>query len=158
MRGQAFVVVAALAAAVAHAQAPTARAAALTEAVCTSSQLAATVPTSRIGEPVSTVVLDSLTWVAAAQDMPAHCLVNGRLQPVDTSATAQPIRFAVALPAAWNRRAIQQGGGGMNGTVPRVANNDLRQGYVTYGSDSGHANDPRWALNDEAIRNLATRR
>jgi feruloyl esterase len=112
------------------------------------------VPADRIGEPVSTVVLDSLSWVPAAETMPAHCLVNGRLQPVDTSTTAQPIRFAVALPAAWNRRAIQLGGGGMNGTVPRVANNDLRQGYATYGSDSGHANDPRWALNDEAIRNL----
>jgi feruloyl esterase len=80
--------------------------------------------------------------------------VNGRLQPVDTSSTAQPIRFAVALPAAWNRRAIQLGGAGMNGFVPRVAGNDLRQGYVAYGSDSGHANDPKWAPNDEAIRNL----
>ena len=86
--------------------------------------------------------------------MPAHCLVTGQLQPVDTSSTAQPIRFAVALPAMWNRRAIQLGGGGMNGTVPRVAGADLRQGYVSYGSDSGHANDPKWALNDEAIRNL----
>jgi hypothetical protein len=155
MRGRAAVFgLAALAAGVASAQAPGSGTAALAEAVCTGSQLAAPVPKDRIGEPVSSVVLDSLTWVTAAQDAPAHCLVNGRLQPVDTSATAQPIRFAVALPAAWNRRAIQLGGGGMNGTVPRVANNDLRQGYVTYGSDSGHANDPRWALNDEAIRNL----
>jgi feruloyl esterase len=127
---------------------------ALTEAVCTAAALAATVPADRIGEPVSAVVLDSLTWVAAAQNLPAHCLVNGRMQPVDTSSTAQSIRFAVALPAAWNRRAIQQGGGGMNGTVPRVANADLQRGYATYGSDSGHGNDPVWALNDEAIRNL----
>jgi feruloyl esterase len=80
--------------------------------------------------------------------------VNGRLQPVDTISTAQPIRFAVALPAAWNGRAIQLGGAGMNGIVPRVGGGDLRQGYATYGSDSGHANDPKWALNDEAIRNL----
>jgi feruloyl esterase len=126
----------------------------LTEAVCKSGALAATVPAERIGEPIAAVVLDSLTWVAATQDAPAHCLVNGRLQPIDTSATAQPIRFAVALPAAWNRRAIQLGGAGMNGIVPRLAGNELRQGYVTYGSDSGHANDPKWALNDEAIRNL----
>ena len=91
---------------------------ALTEAACTSPALAATVPTDRIGEPVSAVVLEVPTWVAATQDAPAHCLVAGRMQPVDTSSTAQPIRFAVALPATWNRRAIQLGGGGMNGIVP----------------------------------------
>lgn len=133
---------------------PPAGPASLTAGACTSPALAAAVPSDRIGEPVSAVVLDSPSWVPAAETLPAHCLVTGRLEPIDTSATAQPIRFAVALPAAWNRRAIQLGGGGMNGTVPRVANNDLRQGYVTYGSDSGHANDPAWALNDEAIRNL----
>ncbi|HEY3518234.1 MAG TPA: tannase/feruloyl esterase family alpha/beta hydrolase, partial [Gammaproteobacteria bacterium] len=133
---------------------PAVESATLTEAACKSEALAATVPAERIGEPVSAVVLDSLTWVAATQEAPAHCLVNGRLQPVDTSVTAQPIRFAVALPAAWNRRAIQLGGAGMNGFVPRVAGDELRRGYVTYGSDSGHANDPKWALNDEAIRNL----
>ena len=152
-RLSALVILAALGAGNAAAQ-PAADAAALTEAVCKSPALAASVPVDRIGEPVSAVVLDPPTWVAAAQDAPAHCLVTGRMQPVDTSSTAQPIRFAVALPAAWNRRAIQLGGAGMNGVVPRVAGNDLRQGYVTYGSDSGHANDPKWALNDEAIRNL----
>jgi hypothetical protein len=144
---------AALSAAAAHAQ-PQAGFASLTESACTSAALAATVSPAAIGEPVSAVALDAPRWVAATQEMPAHCLVAGRLEPVDRSSTAQPIRFAVALPAAWNRRAIQLGGGGMNGTVPRVANNDLRQGYVTYGSDSGHADDPSWVLNDEAVRNL----
>ena len=144
----------AIAAGTAHAQAPIADSARLSDAVCASPALAAAVPADSIGEPVSAVALDAPAWVAATQDAPAHCLITGRLQPVDTSSTAQPIRFAVALPAAWNRRAIQLGGGGMNGTVPRVAGNDLRQGYATYGSDSGHANDPKWALNDEAIRNL----
>jgi feruloyl esterase len=147
-------VLAAALAGIAHAQTGAATTAALTEAVCTSAALAATVPVTRIGEPVSAVVLDPPAWVAAAQNTPAHCLVSGRLQPVDTSSTAQPIKFAVALPAAWNRRGIQLGGGGMNGTVPRVANADLQRGYVTYGSDSGHANDPKWAVNDEAIRNI----
>ena len=152
-RRAALVGLAALAAGAAHAQ-PATDLAALTEAGCKSPALAATVPVARIGEPVSAVVLDTPAWVAATQETPAHCLVNGRLQPVDTSSKAQPIRFAVALPAAWNRRAIQLGGAGMNGFVPRVAGGELRQGYVTYGSDSGHANDPKWALNDEAIRNL----
>lgn len=142
-----------LAGAAAHAQSNAAPVV-LSEAMCKSPGLVAAVPVERIGEPVSAVALDPPTWVAAAQNVPAHCLVSGRMQPVDTSSTAQPIKFAVALPAAWNRRAIQLGGGGMNGTVPRVANADLQRGYVTYGSDSGHANDSKWALNDEAIRNL----
>src|SRR5690606_20286173 len=97
---------AALSAAAAHAQ-PQAGFASLTESACTSAALAATVSPAAIGEPVSAVALDAPRWVAATQEMPAHCLVAGRLEPVDRSSTAQPIRFAVALPAAWNRRAIQ---------------------------------------------------
>jgi len=133
---------------------------ALTESGCTSAALAATIGADQIGEPVSAVALDSLTWVAAAGATPAHCLVNGRLEPVDRSATARPIRFGVALPASWNRRAIQMGGGGMNGSIPGIAGgfggpSNLSQGFATYGSDSGHANgDDEWTLNDEAIRNL----
>ena len=105
-------------------------------------------------------MLDSLTWVEASGNTPAHCMVNGRLEPIDTSATARPIRFGVALPAAWNGRSIQMGGGGMNGSVPGLAGgfggaSDLSRGFATYGSDSGHANgDDEWSLNDEAIRNL----
>ncbi len=133
----ALVMLVALAAGAARAQPEAGDSAVLTEAACTGPALAATVPAARIGEPVSAIALDALTWVAATQDTPAHCLVSGRLLPIDTSGTAQPIRFAVALPATWNRRAIQLGGGGMNGTVPRVAGGDLRLGYATYGSDSG---------------------
>jgi feruloyl esterase len=132
----------------------------LTESVCTSSALAATISPDRIGEPVSGVQFDSLAWVAASGPAPAHCLINGRLEPVDRSATARPIRFGVALPADWNRRAIQMGGGGMNGSVPGIAGgfggpSNLANGFVTYGSDSGHGNgDNEWTLNDEAIKNL----
>ncbi len=135
---------------------------ALTQATCTGTSLSTTIAAGAIREPVSAVVLDSVEWVAASENVAAHCLVSGRLQPVDTSNTAQPIRFGVALPDAWNRRSIQLGGGGMNGTVPRLTGGvggfggpaALTEGYVTYGSDSGHASDPVWALNDEAIRNL----
>jgi feruloyl esterase len=58
----------------------------------------------------------------------------------------------------------------MNGTIPMLAGGPLAQGFVTYGSDSGHqasfgrgpargavtgeAPSDDWALNDEAIRNL----
>ncbi len=134
----------------------------LTQAACTGTAIAASIAADAIGEPVSGVVLESLEWVAESGNVAAHCLVGGRLQPVDTSDTAQPIRFGVALPDAWNGRSIQLGGGGMNGTVPRLTGSvggfggpaALTEGYVTYGSDSGHASDPIWALNDEAIRNL----
>ena len=80
----------------------------------------------------------------------------------------------MVLPAAWNRRAVQLGGGGMNGIIPNLTGDvvsdrgasPLQRGFATYGSDSGHqaaaaagrgagggaADD--WALNDEAIKNL----
>jgi hypothetical protein len=69
----------------------------LTEAACSSAALAATIRPDAIGEPVGSVELDSLSWVAASGNSPAHCLVNGRIEPVDQSATARPIRFGVAL-------------------------------------------------------------
>ncbi len=132
----------------------------LTEARCTSAELSATIKPSQIGEPVSGVVLESVKWVAASGNTPAHCMVNGSLLPVDKSDTARPIRFGVALPGSWSHRAVQLGGGGMNGSVPGLTGGfgggpGLAQGFATYGSDSGHANgDNQWALNDEAIRNL----
>jgi feruloyl esterase len=130
---------------------------ALAASTCTSPRMAESISPAQIGEPVSAVVLDSASWVEAGGDTPAHCMVTGRLEPVDRSATARPIRFGVALPAEWNRRAVQMGGGGMNGSVPRLAgaSSELSRGFVTYGSDSGHSNgDDEWTLNDEAIRNL----
>ena len=58
---------------------------------------------------------------------------------VDTAATARPINFRVILPAAWNRRAAQLGGGGNNGVIPNLTGGEfLQRGLVTYGSDSGH--------------------
>ena len=106
------------------------------------------------------------------------------MAPVDNSPTAKPINFQVAFPPAWNGRAVQLGGGGMNGTIPGLtggAGSPFGLGYVTYGSDSGHqiggfgglgAALPKdrdrerlagpggpnpaddWALNEEAIKNL----
>lgn len=51
----------------------------------------------------------------------------------------------------------------MSGTVPRFSGgmmmpgggaSNLAEGFAAYGSDSGHGSDPKWALNDESIRNF----
>src|SRR3990172_447303 len=114
---------------------------------------------SQIGEPVANVVIESVIWEEGTQGAPVHCRINGRMDPVDTHASARPILFGVALPANWNGRAVQLGGGGMNGSIPGLAGrgprSELTQGYVTYGSDSGHGmREEEWLLNDEAIKNL----
>lgn len=100
--------------------------------------------------------------------MPDHCRVVGRIAPVDPK--AEPIQFQVNLPAQWNGRSVQFGGGGFNGVlitglalVPGQRYDSpapLAQGYVTVGTDSGHQNKPgvspmAFALNDEMLVNFA---
>ena len=63
----------------------------LAEAECSSARIGDSIPVAAIGERVSGVTL------------------------------AQPIKFRVLLPARWTRRAVQLGGGGMNGTIPNLA-------------------------------------
>lgn len=142
-------------------------------AQCVAGKVGASVPVSAIGEPVSAVVLQPPAWVAATATTPAHCRVDGVMAPFDRSPTARDINFRVVLPAVWSGRAVQLGGGGMNGVIPNLTGSEpsiegqsvLRHGFATYGSDSGHQGGfgrrgagpepPQdWALNDEAIRNL----
>ena len=133
---------------------------AIADTDCTASRLGATIEIGRIGEPVSAVNLSPPRWIEPTPTMPAHCIVDGAMLPVDTAATARPINFRVALPASWTGRAAQIGGGGMNGVIPNLAaggaSSPLGRGFVTFGSDSGHQmpGPPDWTLNDEAIRNL----
>jgi hypothetical protein len=132
------------------------------------------IPVSAIGEPVGSIKLYSPRWIEATDATPAFGVLEGSIFPVDIN--GWPINFRVILPARWTRHAIQQGGGGMNGTITvREAKNPLiNKGFVLYGSDSGHqaggfgggmqsstmatgpagASRDGWALNDEAIRNL----
>ena len=114
----------------------------ITAAECTVEKLGTTVPTEKVGEPVRRVTLSSPSWTAETANAPAYCRLDGVIDPVDTSATARPINFGVVLPAQWNRRSVQMGGGGMNGTVPGLTGGGptslLARGVVTYGSDSGH--------------------
>ncbi len=99
---------------------------------------------------------------------PAFCKVLGEIGPLDPA--APPIRFQVNLPAQWNGKAVQYGGGGFNGVLitalslvpgqPFGSPAPLAQGYVTYGTDSGHELKPGeapqlFAANDEAFLNFA---
>jgi pimeloyl-ACP methyl ester carboxylesterase len=124
----------------AGAQAPTGSKT-ITEADCTALKLGDSIPASAIGEPVSAVTLSAPRWNAAAKGSAGYCTVNGAMAPVDRAANAQPINFQVAFPSTWNGRAAQLGGGGMNGMIPGLTGgpgNPFGQGFVTYGSDSGH--------------------
>ena len=148
----------------------------ITPADCTAARLGSGIPVPMIGEPVRSVTLAAPAWVDAGNGTPAHCRVDGVMAPISSDATARPINFRVVLPAAWNGRAAQLGGGGMNGIIPNLtgaaaggAPSVLERGLATYGSDSGHqmafgrgrgAVPPGtnlsddWALNEEAIANL----
>jgi tannase/feruloyl esterase len=99
---------------------------------------------------------------------PAFCKVLGHIESADSK--APPIRFQVNLPADWNGRSLQYGGGGFNGTLitglalpaayPYDKPSPLARGFVTYGTDSGHetkSGEPPqlFALNDEAFENFA---
>ena len=148
---------------------------AVTEADCVAPSLVAAIAPAAIGEPVRSVTVQA-AWVTASGTVPAHCRVDGVFAPVDSASTARVINFRVILPASWNRRAAQLGGGGINGVIPNLTGPEFRaagssllqRGFATYGSDSGHQlpafgrrggppaapPDQEWALNDEAIRNF----
>lgn len=129
------------------------------------------IPASAIGEPVGSVRLYVPRWVESTDATPAYAVIEGSILPADPN--GWPINFRVLLPASWSRRAIQMGGGGLNGsiTVREGKNPQINKGFVLYGSDSGHqggmggggkalasgpsgAGPDDWALNEEAIRNL----
>ena len=113
----------------------------ITEADCTAAKLGDSIPITSIGEPVSAVTLSAPRWNAAAKGLPAYCTVNGAMAPVDRAPNAKPINFQVAFPVRLERTLRAVGGGGMNGIIPGLTGgpgNPFAQGFVTYGSDSGH--------------------
>ncbi len=80
-------------------------------------------------------------------NLPAFCRVAGILRPAADS----EIRFEVWLPAksAWNQRLLSVGNGGFAGQISysQMAAN-LRLGYATAGTDTGHqanSEDASWA-------------
>jgi hypothetical protein len=117
----------------------------------------------RIGLPTHGAHVSAATMVPAADRVPAHCLVEAEIMPVDPAAPA--IHFAVALPLTWTGRSLAMGGGGFNGQIPPItapifgglATPPLARGYAVFGGDSGHQEHPAtpgdFMTNAEALRN-----
>ena len=122
-----------------------------------------------IGLPTSGAEVQTAAMVAASAPNNTngdYCKVTGIVKPKNPS--SPNLEFEVNLPAAWNRRALQMGGGGYNGSLvtgltgftlqPASVDNPLKQGYVTLGSDGGHKSsagfDGTFAMDDEALANF----
>jgi len=81
------------------------------------------------------------------EKLPAFCRVAGVIRPTRDS----DIRFEVWLPASgWNGKLLSAGNGGFAGSIgyDAMAGN-LRRGYATAGTDTGHEadwSDASWAL------------
>lgn len=135
----------------------------ISAAQCTAARAGDSIPVTAIGEPVSGVRISAPVWNEEAAGVPANCQVDGEMLPVSKGPHAQSIHFRVLFPALWQGIAVQFGGGGMNGILPRLSGVPggsttvaLADGAATYGSDSGHTvADPAWALDDEAVKNLS---
>lgn len=129
------------AAAVAPAAKPAAPGA-LTEETC-SAIAGLEIPAKDIDLPTRGATVETATW----QD--GYCAVTGWIRAVTAP---QDMQFRVNLPAEWNGRALQFGGGGFDGTLvtatgpytaqPAGTPTPLQQGWVTLGSDGGHQGGP----------------
>jgi feruloyl esterase len=84
---------------------------------------------------------------AAAAALPAHCRLDGMLdRRTGRDGKGYGIGFAIALPAEWNGRLLQMGGGGLNGSVaaptgPVAAGESpaLARGFAVISTDTGHS-------------------
>ncbi len=89
---------------------------------------------------------DQSGW-AVSSPIPSHCMIEGVIgERVGAGGKTYGIKFAIALPDAWNGRFLLQGGGGLNGTVHPplgvVATDGrpaLARGFAVVSHDSGHS-------------------
>src|ERR1700685_1421716 len=128
-----------------------------------------TIPASAIGVPSGGALVQMAVFVAGSETGNSNgdfCKVTGIVKPHNPS--SPNLEFEVSLPQAWNRRALQMGGGGYDGSLvtgltqysnqPPNGDSPLKQGYVTLGSDGGHkgkaAFDGSFGMDDEALLNF----
>ena len=119
---------------------------------------AGTVYTQAVAVPAGTLALGN-----ASVPVPAHCLVQGRMNEriglVDGKRYA--IGFEMRLPVAWNGRFFYQANGGLDGVVvPAVGaigggapvTSALQLGFAVISSDAGHpgALGPAFGLDPQA--------
>jgi pimeloyl-ACP methyl ester carboxylesterase len=121
---------------------------------------AALIPASDIGLPTRGADIDTAQWDAAGK----YCAVTGWIRAVSAP---QDMQFRVNLPADWNGRTLQFGGGGFDGSLVTATGNytaqpadsptALSRGWVTLGSDGGHQGEPgfdgRFQTDPELLRN-----
>jgi feruloyl esterase len=127
------------------------------------------IPASSIGLPTSGAVVQTAVTVAASEEKNINgdfCKVTGIVKPKNPD--SPNLEFEVNLPLTWNRRALQMGGGGYDGSLvngltlytlqPATTPTPLKQGFVTLGSDGGHKGaqgfDGSFGMNDEALANF----
>lgn len=90
-----------------------------------------------------------------------YCEVTGVIRPATSS--VRNIRFQLNLPTDWNVKAVHVGGSGFGGTVvtglgslpfTQSPTTPLSQGFVTFGSDTGHEEGGAgFGADDEALAN-----
>jgi feruloyl esterase len=126
------------------------------------------IPASAIGLPTTgaTVTTSAQTGTSAGN----YCRADVAIHPVDPA--APDILARVNLPETWNNKALMQGGGGYDGSIPNTTVNftngplattpaPLAQGYATFSSNSGHvgnglgSQDASFGVNAEALHNFA---
>ena len=105
---------------------------------------------SLAGQTFESVQVTGAVSVPATATLPAYCKVNGT--QVGTQHDIE-----VRLPDVWQRRFVQQGGGGFDGSIPAVGNKNvaLSQHAVLTANNGGHR-DPSGAvlLNNSAVVQL----
>ncbi|WP_109208505.1 MULTISPECIES: tannase/feruloyl esterase family alpha/beta hydrolase [Microbacterium] len=104
-----------------------------------------TIPAKAIDLPTQGADIETAVWDAAG----SYCAVTGWIRAVTAP---QDMQFRVNLPASWNGRTLQFGGGGFDGSLvtatgaytaqPAGTPTALSQGWVTLGSDGGHQGGP----------------
>jgi pimeloyl-ACP methyl ester carboxylesterase len=126
------------------------------------------IPVSAIALPTSGAVVQTAAAVAATDKKNVNgdfCKVIGIVKPKNPG--SPNLAFEVNLPLSWNRRALQMGGGGYDGSLvtgltpftlqPANTPTPLKQGFVTLGSDGGHKGAPgfdgTFGMDDEALIN-----
>ena len=125
------------------------------------------VPASSIGLPTRGASVTAAVVVPAGGTAPKtfgdYCRVSAEIFPVDQSAPR--IMMQIALPTAWNEKAMMFGGGGYNGSIPNVAAATGRTGnqpdrwawnpFSPATRPRGRQQHAAFAVNDEALRNFA---